>query len=400
LRRLSRSCYAISHASRLPAAIRRFLEYLEVEAGLRPASLEAYLTDLRLFTDALESRGHASPETLDVDDVVAFVLGERERGQATTSLARRLVTVRLWLRFLAAEDLIPTDPSRRLDSPRIWKRLPGVLAPDEVERLLAAPDVATPRGQRDVALIETLYATGARVSEAIGLRLPDVRLDVGVVRCLGKGGKERLVPLGGRAREAIERWLDDGREEILRGRPSEHVFITRQGGPLSRNRTWELVKEYARAAGIDPAGVSPHTLRHSFATHLLEGARTSGTSRRCSATRASRRRRSTRTWTRSGCGSCTGSITLGRSRPLPFERRSRPRATTHATNPRASPRVALVPLPLPYRRAPPPKVAPPTRSREEGPSRGRGATAPVWRGRPFRRKCLTKRAWHGFPGSA
>jgi integrase/recombinase XerD len=254
-----------------PAAIRRFLEYLEVEAGLRPASLEAYLTDLRLFTDALESRGHASPETLDVDDVVAFVLGERERGQATTSLARRLVTVRLWLRFLAAEDLIPTDPSRRLDSPRIWKRLPGVLAPDEVERLLAAPDVATPRGQRDVALIETLYATGARVSEAIGLRLPDVRLDVGVVRCLGKGGKERLVPLGGRAREAIERWLDDGREEILRGRPSEHVFITRQGGPLSRNRTWELVKEYARAAGIDPAGVSPHTLRHSFATHLLEG---------------------------------------------------------------------------------------------------------------------------------
>jgi integrase/recombinase XerD len=257
--------------SPLEGAFLRFLEYAEVEAGLRSATLEAYRDDLRLFGDHLARRGRAAPGNVTTDDLVAFVLGERERGSSPTSVARRLVTVRLLLRFLAAEGDIPEDPGRLLDAPKVWKRLPGVLRPEEVEALLAAPDVTTPLGRRDRALLEVLYATGARASEAVGLRMGDVRLDLGVVRCVGKGGKERLVPLGRPARTAIEAWLEDGRDRVLRGRESDHLFVNRLGRPVRRETLWHIVKTQARRAGLDPAGVSPHMLRHSFATHLLEG---------------------------------------------------------------------------------------------------------------------------------
>jgi integrase/recombinase XerD len=258
-------------ATPLADGIDRFLDYSRVEAGLRPATLTAYRTDLELFDAHVAGRGRRKPSDIEPDDVLSFVLAERDRGLATTTVARHLVSVRLILRFLTAEGELTEDPGRLIDTPRIWKRLPGVLSGTDVETLLMAPDSTTPLGRRDRALLETLYATGARASEAVGLRLLDVRFDLGIVRCVGKGGKERLVPLGGRAREAIHAWLDDGRDLVLNGRVSEHVFITRQGGPVSRAHLWRLVKTYARGAGLDAEKISPHTLRHSFATHLIEG---------------------------------------------------------------------------------------------------------------------------------
>jgi integrase/recombinase XerD len=242
-----------------------------VEAGLRPATLRAYGADLAVFADLLRRRGRRAPGEIRAEDVTALVLEERRRGHAPTTVARRLVSVRLWLRFLAGEGDLERDPTRLVDAPGVWKRLPGVLSGADVEALLETPPPDTVPGLRDRALLEALYATGARASEAVGLRLEDVRLDVGIARCRGKGGKERLVPLGRRAREALRTWLERGRPESLGPRESAYVFPGRGGGHLSRVTLWRIVKRRALEADLDPAGLSPHTLRHSFATHLLEG---------------------------------------------------------------------------------------------------------------------------------
>jgi integrase/recombinase XerD len=243
---------------------------LRAEVGSARNTLDAYRGDLTGLASHLRDRGIAEPSGITADDVVSFMMHERARGQSPASVARALVAVRCFLRFLATEGQIAETTLLTLDTPRVWERLPEVLSPDEVGVLLGAPSQRKPLGIRDAALLEVLYATGARASETVGLTLDRVDLDLGFVRVIGKGNKERIVPLGRKAVAAIERYLARSRPRLERGEPDDLVFLTRSGYPLRREDLWRIVRRHAAAAGIR-GKVSPHTLRHSFATHLLAG---------------------------------------------------------------------------------------------------------------------------------
>jgi integrase/recombinase XerD len=184
-------------------------------------------------------------------------------------VARWLVAVRRFYAWLVAEGMVAENPTTHLESPRPWRSLPKVLASVEVEALLAAPDREKPLGARDSAMLEVLYATGMRVSELVGLRLRDLHLDAGYLRCIGKGSKERIIPLGAEARTALHRYLDGARDALLGATTSNGLFLNRRGGSLTRQGFWKILKGHGRKAGIRTP-FSPHTLRHSFATHLLE----------------------------------------------------------------------------------------------------------------------------------
>ena len=186
-----------------------------------------------------------------------------------TSQARYLSTLRRFYRYQLARGQRSDDPTLKIAMPTQPSRLPKVISEAQVERLLAAPQLDTTLGQRDRTMLETLYATGLRVSELVGLRLHEVSLDMGVVRIFGKGGKERLVPLGEEARDWLQRFLTEGRPALLAGRQSEDLFVTARGSAMTRQAFWQLIKRYALQAGMDPARLSPHVLRHAFATHLL-----------------------------------------------------------------------------------------------------------------------------------
>jgi len=244
-----------------------YLNYLRGEAGVASNTVAAYRRDLERFAAFLGER--PVPRTRP-EDVASFLMHERARGLAPASVARALVAIRCLLAFLAAEGRLDPRLLLHLDAPRVWERLPGVLAPEDVEALLAAPNARTHLGSRDRALFEVLYATGARASETVGLTLDRLELSLRWARVVGKGDRERLVPLGRKAVDALVRYLDHHREKLLRGRVSDLVFVTRLGAPLRREDLWRLVRRHAVAAGIR-GRVSPHTLRHSFATHLLAG---------------------------------------------------------------------------------------------------------------------------------
>jgi integrase/recombinase XerD len=184
-------------------------------------------------------------------------------------VARWIVAVRGFFAHLVAAGVVAEDPTAHLDAPRLWRSLPKVLGFPEVEALLAAADRGTAYGLRDAAMLEVLYATGLRVSELLRLRLGDLHLDAGYLRCWGKGSKERVVPLGGEADAVLQRYLAEGRPELLRGRRTEYLFVNARGGALSRQGFWKKIKRYGIAAGL-ATPLSPHVLRHSFATHLLE----------------------------------------------------------------------------------------------------------------------------------
>jgi integrase/recombinase XerD len=245
-----------------------FLEHLVVERGLAQNSLEAYRRDLSRYTGYLTARGK-QVITLDRAEVPRYLLALREAGLSPRSVARHLSAIRQFHRFLVREGHAGEDPTSHLESPRPWRRLPTVLSSEEVDRLLASGPPATPQGLRDRAMLEVLYASGLRVSELVGLRLADPNLAAGILRVLGKGNKERLVPLGDAAVESLRVYLADGRPKLERRRASLHLFLGRHGRGLTRQMFWQLLKRYARAAGITKP-VTPHTLRHSFATHLLE----------------------------------------------------------------------------------------------------------------------------------
>ncbi|MGE5849241.1 MAG: site-specific tyrosine recombinase XerD [Candidatus Methylomirabilota bacterium] len=245
-----------------------FLEHLVVERGLAQNSLEAYRRDLSRYTAYLADRGK-QVIALDRAEVPRYLLLLREEGLSPRSVARHLSAIRQFHRFLVREGHAGEDPTSHLESPRPWRRLPTVLSSEEVDRLLASGLPATPRGLRDRAMLEVLYASGLRVSELVGLRLADLNLVGGILRVLGKGNKERLVPLGDAAVESLRAYLADGRPKLERRRASLHLFLGRHGRGLTRQMFWRLLRQYARAAGITKP-VTPHTLRHSFATHLLE----------------------------------------------------------------------------------------------------------------------------------
>jgi integrase/recombinase XerD len=250
------------------ALVDRFLEHLVVERGLAQNSLEAYRRDLARYAAYLKGR-HARIAALERAEVPRYLLTLREAGLSPRSVARHLSAIRQFHRFLVREGHAAADPTSHLESPRPWRRLPTILSSDEVERLLAPREATTPQGFRDHAMLEVLYACGLRVSELVGLRLADPDLAVGIVRVVGKGDKERLVPLGDAAVESLRAYLSHGRPRLEKRRASPHLFLGRHGRGLTRQMFWQLLKRYARAAGITKR-VSPHTLRHAFATHLLE----------------------------------------------------------------------------------------------------------------------------------
>jgi integrase/recombinase XerD len=245
----------------------RYLDYLVVEKGLSPNTVSAYRTDLRRLQNSLGPRRKL--EQARAEDLLKVLKQMRVEGRAPRSVARWIVAMRGFFSHLVAEGAIKEDPSANLDAPRIWRSLPKVLSFAEVETLLAAPDRNVPQGLRDAAMLEVLYATGLRVSELIRLRLGDLHLDAGYVRCWGKGSKERVVPLGSEADAALQRYLAEGRPAFLQGKRTDCLFVNRRGGAITRQGFWKIIKRYGQRAGIRTP-LSPHVVRHSFATHLLE----------------------------------------------------------------------------------------------------------------------------------
>ncbi len=246
-----------------------FLTHVRVEKGLSSNTVSAYRRDLVKF-DAFASKRKLSLETVSRDDLVDFLAGLYRQKLESKTVARQLVALRNFFRFAQIQDLIAEDPSVNLESPKIHRSLPGYLRLEEVERLLNRPDVKTPIGLRDRAMLEVLYSTGLRVSELIGLRITDLDAGVGCVRCIGKGDKERIVPVGKKALAIVEKYLRDARPKLLgkvTGNPA--LFVNHRGASLSRVGVWKILSAYGRLAGLRIA-LTPHMLRHSFATHLLE----------------------------------------------------------------------------------------------------------------------------------
>jgi len=249
--------------------IQEYLDHLRVERGLAENSLIAYGHDLsRLAAYAQGRRKHVLD--LRQRDLTDFIARLREDGLSARSAARAVHAVRGMYRFAVRESRITADPMENLKAPRAFPALPRYLTAAQVDALLAAPDVATPLGIRDRAILEVLYATGLRVSELIGLRPADLEMQVGVLTCFGKGRKERLVPLGRVARKWVERYLEEVRGTLARHRPAAaELFLSQRGGRLSRMGLWGIVRRHAVTAGVQRT-LTPHVLRHSFATHLLE----------------------------------------------------------------------------------------------------------------------------------
>jgi integrase/recombinase XerD len=246
----------------------QFLDHLSAERGLSPHTRRAYGTDLRLFLDRLSRDGVVSVNDIRRKHIVDFLLDERQGGKRPTTVGRRLAAIKTFLRYLRREGLLASNPAEAMDSPRWGRRLPDALTVREVERLLAQPDLRRRHGLRDRALLETMYAAGLRVSEAAGLTVDDVRLDDGWLRCMGKGRKERLVPLGESARAYLRRYIEEQRPRQAAGGDTRALFLSDRRRALDRRSIWRLVRMYARRAGIEKR-VHPHTLRHTFATHLL-----------------------------------------------------------------------------------------------------------------------------------
>jgi integrase/recombinase XerD len=248
-----------------------FRQYLQAERGMAANTVLAYGRDLERFGGWVVGgglRNYLSPSVRELSHYLAFLRDER---LAPTSVARHLVTLKMFYRFLRMEERTAESTVDLLSSPALWERIPQVLSPEAVERLLAAPLPIDRFFLRDKALLETLYATGSRASEVVGLRLEDLYLDAAFCKCLGKGSKQRVVPLGRPAVEALKAYLSDLRPKLVRAVPdAPWTFVSRGGRPLSRVVLWSLVKKYVVRAGLN-SKVSPHTLRHSFATHLLSG---------------------------------------------------------------------------------------------------------------------------------
>jgi len=248
----------------------QFMDHLVLERGLSENTRLAYGHDLSEFLNFLTRRGCAGIQDVKRKDILDFLMKGKEKGLVASSLARRLVAIKVFFRYLSQEGLLGSNVADAMDSPRLWKILPPTLSMEEVDRLLTAPDTSTVRGLRDRAILETFYATGLRVSELASLTLESLHFDADYIRCIGKGDKERVVPIGTRAMDAVTKWVERGRPAYASrgGGECRAVFLSRLGCPLTRITLWRQIRTYAKRAGIQKE-ISPHTLRHSFATHLL-----------------------------------------------------------------------------------------------------------------------------------
>jgi integrase/recombinase XerD len=251
------------------AACSEFITYIKVERGLSENTLLAYGRDLESFTGWSGKMGKRKPGAVRRADIQNYLRELRLKGLSPRSIARTLATLRVFFRFLKQENITREDPTAEIDGPRIQRSLPKPLASSEVERLIGAPDLSIPTGLRDAAIIEVLYATGLRVSELISLRLEDLHLETGYILCRGKGSRERVVPIGTKARARLDEYLASARPAILKGRISPAVFVQNRGTSMTRQAVWKNLRRYAFLGGIT-GRLSPHVLRHSFATHLLE----------------------------------------------------------------------------------------------------------------------------------
>ncbi len=246
----------------------QFIDYVAAERGLSPHTQAAYRADLNKLVRHLERIRVSTLNAVTRTHLLEFLMALQARGLGANSLARLFVSVKVFFRWLHQEGLLSRNITAVMDSPRLWKTLPGTLSVKEVDRLLAAPEGDAPRALRDRALLETAYATGLRVSELCGLNLDDVHFDAGYLRCTGKGRKERVVPFSEPAGRVLRDYLLRGRPRFTADSSNRTVFLARGGRPLSRKTVWKQVRQYARRAGIVKP-LSPHTLRHSFASHLL-----------------------------------------------------------------------------------------------------------------------------------
>jgi integrase/recombinase XerD len=248
--------------------IDHYITYLRDVRRVSPNTVESYARDLAALAAFADARG-TTVDALDRRALEAFVRGLVSNGFSPRSVARVVACVRGFYRFLALERRLDRSPAEDLRAPRAWAALPKFLDLDEVDRLLAQPDASTPRGLRDKALIEVLYATGMRVSELLTLKPGNLNLDEGYLTCVGKGDKERVVPIGQQASDWLRRYMREARPALTKGKSSPRVFVNARGGALSRVGFWKVLKDYGTRAGISRE-LSPHVLRHSFATHLLE----------------------------------------------------------------------------------------------------------------------------------
>jgi integrase/recombinase XerD len=246
----------------------QFINQLKVERGLAANTILAYNHDLMGFFEFLKRRG-VSPVQVNQDDLLSFI-AEKKTQLSPRSLVRNLVSIRMFYRFLVTEGKIDSNPARLMGIPKMYRYLPDILSRDEVEAFLLQPDTQTVLGKRDKAILELLYATGLRVTELISLKMIDINLEVGFIRTIGKGSKERIIPMGTKAMDSLKEYLTDSRPSFPKKEEFPYIFLNSRGRPMTRQGLWKIIKNYALKAGITKT-VTPHTVRHSFATHLLEG---------------------------------------------------------------------------------------------------------------------------------
>jgi len=252
----------------MQALVEQFLDYILLGRGLSNNTCSAYKSDLTSFIEFLRTQSLRSLNEVKRTHILSYLFYEKERGLSPSSLSRHLVSIKIFFRYLEEESLLSTNVTEVMDGPKLWKMLPETLTPREVECMLQAPDSDTSAGTRDRAILETFYGAGLRVSELAALRINDLHLTEGFLFCLGKGNKERVVPLGKNSIEANQEYLNHARPTYPRADESAFLFLTRLGSRFSRQGLWKLVKRYAQISGIRK-NVTPHTLRHSFASHLL-----------------------------------------------------------------------------------------------------------------------------------
>ncbi|CAB1071239.1 Site-specific tyrosine recombinase XerD [Olavius algarvensis Delta 1 endosymbiont] len=254
----------------IDSLIDQYLNYLLIEKGLSNTTLESYSRDILRYQNFLQQNKISRISESDTPYILRHLIALRNAGLGARSRARHLVSIRGFYRFMVQEKILKHDPARTVDLPKTSMKLPDVLSVHEVTQLLETPDTDKPRGMRDRAMLELLYAAGLRVSELVNLKLQDINLEAGFVRVLGKGSKERLVPIGTHARDKIDSYIEMARNSLLKNRASSYLFVARAAKPITRQGFWKLLRKYAALAQLHKK-VTPHSLRHSFASHLLEG---------------------------------------------------------------------------------------------------------------------------------
>jgi integrase/recombinase XerD len=250
--------------------IDEYINFLAIERGLSLNTLEAYSRDLNRYSEFMESKGITTIKNITSDDIIAYLGTLRKGGLTANSVNRALAAARGFYKYLIRENIIDENPIANIELAKVWMRLPDTLSKDEINHLLEQPDLKTPLGIRDKAMLELMYATGIRVSELISLTVNSINWQVGYLIAVGKGSKERIVPIGKSAIDCLTRYLQEGRQKLMKGERTHVLFVNRSGHGLTRQGFWKIVKKYA-TKGRMLKKIHPHTFRHSFATHLLEG---------------------------------------------------------------------------------------------------------------------------------